>query len=124
MPTPQTHIRTLSACLRGALHKANNMPCQDYACSKVLKNKLVGVVSDGAGSAPYGQIGAKVICKTLCDLLVRSSHRTIRRDVVKAIETARQKLIFHRYNKSKSEHDLINFSATVVGFFCHNGKGI
>lgn len=124
MPNKQTHIRTLSACLRGALHKANKMPCQDYACSKTLKNKLVGVVSDGAGSAPYGQIGAKIVCKTLCDLLVRSNHKTIRRDVVKAIEIARQKLIFHRFNKSKSESDLINFSATVIGFFYHNDKGI
>lgn len=124
MPIAQTNIRVLSASLRGALHKANNMPCQDYACAKILKNKLVGVVSDGAGSAPYGQIGAKTICKTLCDLLVRSNHRNIRRDVVKAIETARQKLIFHRYNKSKTEEDLINFSATVVGFFYHNGRGV
>ena len=124
MPKMSGHIRVLATSLRGALHKANNMPCQDFCCYKQHKNKLVGVISDGAGSARYGQIGAKTICRTLCDLLIRSTNKTIRRDVVAAIETARQKLIFHRYNKSKSETDLIHFSATVVGFFYCNGKGI
>ena len=124
MATTQNNIRVLAACLRGALHKVNNMPCQDFCCYKQHKNKLVGVVSDGAGSARYGQIGAKTVCRTLCDLLLRSNHKTIRRDIINAIETARQKLILHRYNKSKSETDLIDFSATVVGFFYHNGKGI
>lgn len=124
MPTAQSNIRVLAVSLRGALHKANNMPCQDSCCYKRQKNKLVGVVSDGAGSARYGQIGAKTICRTLCDLLIHSNHKTIRRDVIKAIEVARQKLILHRCNKTKSEADLIHFSATLVGFFYHNGKGI
>ncbi|MBR1825867.1 MAG: protein phosphatase 2C domain-containing protein [Alphaproteobacteria bacterium] len=124
MPKTSEHIRVLATSQRGALHKANNMPCQDYCCSKRYKNKLVGIVSDGAGSACYGQIGAKTICRTLCDLLIRSNHKTIRRDIKNAIETARQKLLFHRYNKSKSEADLCHFSATVVGFFYCNGRGI
>ena len=124
MPKTAKHIRVLATSQLGALHKANNMPCQDYCCSKQHKNKLVAVVSDGAGSARYGQIGAKTICRTLCDLLIRSTHKTICNDTLKAIETARQKLIFHRYNKSKSEADLCHFSATVIGFFYCNGKGI
>lgn len=118
------NIRFLATSLRGALHKANNLPCQDFACCRSEKNKFVGVVSDGAGSARYGHIGAKTVCRTLCDLLIRSNHKNIRKDVVKAIETARQKLIFHRFNKSKTELDLVDFSATVVGVFYHNGRGV
>ena len=37
---------------------------------------------------------------------------------------ARQKLILHRRNKSKSARELMDFSATVVGVFCHKDKGV
>ena len=30
----------------------------------------------------------------------------------------------HRFNKGKSEHNLVDFSATVIGVFCHNHKGV
>ena len=116
-------IRILSTSLRGALHKANGMPCQDFCCYKKNKNKIVGIVSDGAGSARYAQIGAQTICRTLCDILINSSNKTIKDDVVNAVNVARQKLILHRRNKSKSSRELVDFSATLVGFFCHNGKG-
>lgn len=124
MPKNSSNIRLLSVSVRGALHKANNLPCQDYSCYKHDKNKTVGIVSDGAGSAKYSRIGAKIICQTLCDLLIRSNLRDIRDNVIKAINIARRKLIMHRLNKSKSTDELINFSATVIGFFCHNNHGI
>ena len=117
-------FQILSTSLRGALHKANNMPCQDFCSYKTRKNKVVGIVSDGAGSARYAQTGAKIVCQTLCDILINSNLKTIKNDVIKAVETARQKLILHRRNKSKSQAELINFSATLIGFFCHNGKGM
>ena len=41
-----------------------------------------------------------------------------------AIEIARGKLMLHRLNKSKSEQEILNFSATVVGVFYHRDKGV
>ena len=118
------HIRVIAAGIQGALHHTKNLPCQDYHCAKADKNKLVAVVSDGAGSAKYGKIGAKIVCDTLCDILIRSNLKNIRQDTVRAIETARQKLILHRCNKSKSAEHLMDFSATVVGAFCLRNKGV
>lgn len=123
MPQKPT-IHTLSTSLRGALHKAKNLPCQDFCCSKIAKNKLIAVVADGAGSAKHSKIGARIVCETLCDILIRSNLQNIRADVIKAIECARQKLLFHRYNKTKSPRGLLDFSATVVGVFCHKNHGI
>ena len=95
-------IKVLSATVKGSLHKAKDLPCQDYSKSCQKNNKLVAIVSDGAGSAKYSKIGAKIICDTLCDILINSDIKNIRSDVQHAIEIARQKLIFHKKNKSKT----------------------
>lgn len=121
--TPR-NIRVVAAKITGGLHLAKKKPCQDfyqYACSG---NKLVAVVSDGAGSAKYGKIGAKIICETLVNQLINTSLKDVESAVGKAIETARKKLVIHRLNKSKSEDEILNFSATVVGAFYHKNRGV
>ncbi|MBP5215290.1 MAG: protein phosphatase 2C domain-containing protein [Alphaproteobacteria bacterium] len=124
MTNAAQHIKVIATSLQGSLHKSKGLPCQDYCCSKVLKNKLVAVVSDGAGSASYSQIGARLICKTLCDSLIHSNLSNIREDVINAVNTAREKLLLHRLNKTKDENGLINFAATFVGVFCYHNSGI
>lgn len=117
-------IRIIATKITGSLHEAKQTPCQDfyhYACSG---NKLVAVVSDGAGSARYGKIGAKIVCETLVNQLINSPLKDAEQTVKRAIEIARGKLMLHRLNKSKSEKEILNFSATIVGVFYHREKGV
>lgn len=121
--TPK-QIRVIATKITGHLHLAKKTPCQDfyhYACSG---NKLVAVVSDGAGSAKYGKIGAKVVCETLVDVLINTPYKDVKEGVLKAVQIARDKLVIHRLNKSKSEKEILNFSATIVGLFYHRNHGV
>lgn len=118
------NIRVIATKLTGGLHSAKKLPCQDfyqYACSG---NKLVAVVSDGAGSAKYGKIGAKVVCEALVNLLINTPLKDAEQAVKKAIKTARERLLIHRLNRSKSEEEILNFSATVVGVVYHKKGGV
>lgn len=124
MKKMSNHIRVIATKITGSLHEAKKKPCQDfyhYACSG---NKLVAVVSDGAGSAKYGKIGAKIVCETLVNTLINTPLKDVEQAVKSAIEVARGRLMFHRLNKSKSEQEIINFSATMVGVFYHRNQGV
>ena len=124
MTNRKQNIHIVAASVTGTYHRAKNLPCQDFHAHACRGNKLVAVVSDGAGSAKYGKIGAKTVCSTLCDILISCPMDDIRQKIIDALEIARQKLTYHRFNKTKSENGLVDFAATVVGAVYAGGRGI
>ena len=118
------NIRVLSASIKGALHTQQQTPCQDYTLTAQDGRNFVAVVSDGAGSAKYGRIGAKVVCETLTSILKNIEFNDAKKAIPLALTIARSKLIRHRLNKTKSAASLIDFSATVVGVIYFKNKGL
>lgn len=106
------------------MHQGKNLSCQDYYRYCKSGRNFVAVVSDGAGSAKFGKIGARIVCDTLIDLLKNTSFSKISATVAQAIEVARAKLVRHRLNRFHNEQGIADFAATVVGLVYRNGKGV
>ena len=117
-------IKVVATSVCGPMHCYKKLPCQDCFKHKVGGKNFVAVVSDGAGSAQYGKIGANIVCNTMVDLLSNCDFKNIKTHIINAIEVARSKVMRHRFNKSKDKSGMIDFSATLVGAVYHQGKGI
>ena len=88
--TPK-QIRVIATKIKGSSHEAKNSPCEDfyyYACSG---NKLVAVVSDGAGSSRYGKIGAKIVLSGILEEKQQVVIDAFEKNNLKLIEKMQQK---------------------------------
>ena len=117
-------IKVISASIQGPLHRHKNLPCQDYCRHSCSSKNFVAIVSDGAGSAKFGKIGARIVCDTLIDLLKNAPFANIRQYIRNAIEIARKKILRHRWNKSHCSKGMMDFAATIVGVVYYQNQGI
>ncbi len=120
MKNKRLKIRTVAASVQGSMHKHIGLPCQDYYAYSAQGKNYIAVVSDGAGSAKFGKIGARTVCETLVDLLKNAPFSKAEEKIRLAISVARKKLERHRLNKK----DINAFAATLVGVLYNNRKGL
>ena len=60
---------------KGTWHKKHNIPCQDYANYHCFDKVILGAVADGAGSAKYADIGAKLAVDNILEYLKQSQQK-------------------------------------------------
>lgn|GEM_PF-1043866 len=71
-----------SASVIGTGHSASGVPCQDsHCCIQRGDDKwLAMVISDGAGTAKYSDMGANLVAKSFAHSLIALSHRIDHRE--------------------------------------------
>ena len=62
-------------CAKGTWHEKHNIPCQDYAHYHRYDKVILGAVADGAGSAKYADIGAKLAVDNILEYLKQSQQK-------------------------------------------------
>lgn len=61
----------------GTSHKKQQLPCQDYGHFIICHNVILGAVADGAGSAKYSDVGAKLTVETVLNELLQLGEYTL-----------------------------------------------
>jgi hypothetical protein len=61
----------------GTSHQKQEMPCQDYGDYKIIDEVIIGAVADGAGSAKYADIGAKLAVKSVLEAFTKEDISNI-----------------------------------------------
>lgn len=59
--------KAISRSAIGTSHLKRHLPCQDYGSYQVFNKVIVGAIADGAGSAKYADIGAKLAVDTVIE---------------------------------------------------------
>ncbi len=105
----------------GISHRREGTSCQDrHALSVVHDRWLVAVLGDGAGSTPYGGIGAELFVNFLHDVLVVFAEKqsqlenpnveVIKQDLPNAIQLARLIVKEAAANSVDSVRDLLSYN--------------
>ncbi|MDE1942705.1 MAG: protein phosphatase 2C domain-containing protein, partial [Betaproteobacteria bacterium] len=109
------------ASATGKYHIEQNAPCQDFACHEVRCGVLLGIVCDGAGSAPEGRFGAEFMARQVTHRLAAAvelgglpaePEESYLDFVAPVIAAVRADLEAHA---SACGHTLRDYAATLVG---------
>ena len=89
--------RSVARSAIGTRHQAQNIPCQDYGDHHTFKDVVVGAVADGAGSAKYAEVGARVAVEKVLQFLA-SSEQSIKKKnrLTHAFTETEAKRVFHK----------------------------
>lgn len=61
--------KAIARSVIGTSHQHHQLPCQDFAGYRILDDLIIGAIADGAGSAKYADLGAKLVVRTTLDYL-------------------------------------------------------
>lgn len=101
--------------ITGTSHIKDNAPCQDVASFFVTNNNCTIVLADGAGSAKYSEIGAKLACESIISIFKNDSESVFDMDIsklrIKLIHGIRTRLGMRAKKYSQSKHE---FASTLL----------
>lgn len=122
--------KVVAASATGSGHQQNGEKCQDAYAWWSQDDWLIAVVSDGAGSARFGEIGARFAADTICrelaaELVVNRksglySQSTLESIILNIIELTRICLAREYVDCDNSIED---FHATIVGIVVNSQSG-
>lgn len=106
-----------SARRRGTSHIKSGTPCQDAVLSATVRDggRLLGIVSDGAGSAAHGGPGAFITTRTMVEVLLAQTPSSVDLptddDIWSGLDAARDRIGLAAASRGLSPRD---FAATMV----------
>ena len=115
--------------LRGVAHVNNKIPCQDKTYYLKNDHLHVMVLADGAGSAKFSEIGAKVVTKAIANYLNKSFHQ-LHTDLknwwkIDSIKKDINKLMRNEVNEIKpKKNSLSDYASTLLFVATYKNKYI
>lgn len=129
--------KVIACAVQGPSHREDETSCQDQFAFDIIDDRLIAVVSDGAGSAAASEIGAALTAEVLVEQIglialdpAKDPPEIWRPHLEAAIETLRTRLAQVARETGRNS-DLKDFHATLVavvatpngGLFIHIGDG-
>ncbi len=127
-----TSWKVVAASIAGPHHVRDGLPCQDAHTYRLQGDYLIAVISDGAGSACYSQLGSQAIADTLVQVLAEADLQGLEAQTLQALVEAGVEQCRHNLVEAHPDTQLADFHATLLGvvagpeggFFFQIGDGL
>src|SRR5690606_8659606 len=127
-----TSWKVVAASVAGPHHVRDGLPCQDAHTYRLQGDYLIAVISDGAGSACYSQLGSQAITDTLVQVLAEADLQGLEAQTLQALVEAGVEQCRHNLVEAHPDTQLADFYATLLGvvagpeggFFFQIGDGL